>query len=88
MENEILELTITGVDLASELRRMVVPSLDTERYFIEVVKITETLLEHNKTWEDIEKITYRVGMRAPLNPTYHNILETTIDGYEITIHLK
>ena len=88
MENKTLELTITGADLASELRRMVIPILDTERYFIEVVKITGTLLEHNKTWKDIEKITYRVGMRAPIDPTYHNIIETTIDGYEIIIYLK
>jgi len=90
MENKILELTITGADLASELRRMVIPTLLNDLYFIEVVKITEMLAAFNKTWEDIDGLTYVVGMRAPyhLDNKQPSTLPTSVDGYEVTIHLK
>ena len=90
MENKTLELTITGADLASELRRMVIPTLPNELYFIEVVKITEMLTAFDKTWDDIDKLTYVVGMRAPyhLDNKKPSTIPTSVDGYEVTIHLK
>ena len=90
MENEVLKLTVTGADLASELRRMVVPTIIDDQYFIEVVKITEMLLNFNKTWDDVDELTYVVGMRAPyhLDNKKPSTLPTSVDGYEVTIHLR
>ena len=91
MEREVLKLTITGADLASPIRRMVVPTMKEDQYFIEVVKITEILAEANKTWDDIDGFIYVVGMRAPYHLNKNTpppMPSTTLDGYEIEIHLK
>lgn len=90
MENELLKLTITGADLTSAHKTMVVPTLMDDQYLIEIIKITEMLLAFNKTWDHIDRLTYVVGMRAPYH--LHNkklsTLPTSVDGYEVTIHLK